>query len=390
MATLEIKMTNVFQNNWNALNGDKRFIVNQGGTRSSKTYSIAQCLIVFCLKNPKTSVTVVRISLPLLKRSVMRDIIGIMKDLNIYDLNNHNKTEQIYYFDNGSSIEFVSADSPDKLKGPGRDILYLNEATELPYSSYMQLAMRTRGKILIDFNPEDMDHWIYELIKEDKALLIKSTYKDNPFLPKEQVEFIENMINSDENYYKTYVLGERPTSQTRIYTHFKQYTDEPEVDDFCYGLDFGFNHPCALVKTSFKENKVYVEEIIYKSGLTTSDLINQMNIQGVDKFKKIYCDSARPEVIEELRRSGFTRADSSDKSVKAGIDKVKSMEVFIHYESINLLKEYKLYNWKTSNENILDEPVKLNDDGMDAMRYAIHTHNKNGGFNKFYTQVFTF
>jgi phage terminase large subunit len=254
----------------------------------------------------------------------------------------------------------------------------------------MQLAMRTRGKILIDFNPEDMDHWIYELIKEDKAVLIKSTYKDNPFLPKEQVDFIENMINSDENYYKTYVLGERPTSHTRIYTHFKQYTDEPEVEDFCYGLDFGYNHPTVLVKTSFKNNMVYVEEILYKSGLTINDLIQLMNTLNVDKYRKIYCDSARPEIIEELRRAGYTRADLSDKSVKAGIDKVKSMEIFIHYESINLLKEYKLYNWKTSGENILDEPVKLNDDGMDAMRYAIHTHNKGGGFNKFYTQVFTF
>jgi phage terminase large subunit len=391
MAALEVKMTNVFKWNWEALNDKEyKYILNQGGTRSSKTYSLCQVLIVYCLTNPKTAVSMVRISLPLLKRSIMRDVIGILKDMNLYDVNNHNKTEQVYTFGNGSSIEFLSADSSDKLKGPGRDILVLNEATELPHSSYMQLAMRTRGKIIIDFNPEDMEHWVYDLIKDPKSILIKSTYKDNPFLPQEQVDFIEDMINVDENYYKTYVLGERPTSTTRIYTHFKQYTDQPEVEDYCYGLDFGFNHPCALVKTSFSGNKVYIEELIYKSKLTTADLIKEMNILGIDKQRKIYCDSARPEVIEELKRAGYTRADLSDKSVKAGIDKVKSMEVFIHYEATNLLKEFKLYSWKTSNDAILDEPVKLNDDGMDALRYAIHTHHKSGGFNKFYTQVFTF
>ena len=320
----------------------------------------------------------------------MRDVIGILKDLELYEQSNHNKTEQIYYFDNGSSIEFVSADSVDKLKGPGRDILVLNEATELSHSVYMQLAMRTRGKILIDFNPEDNDHWIYELIKDPRAILIKSTYKDNPFLPDEQVQFIEDMINVDENYYKTYVLGERPTSNSRIYTHFKQYMEEIEDKNFCYGLDFGFNHPCALVKTSFIDNKVYIKEEIYRSKLTTAELVKLMVDIGIDKSKYIYCDSARPEVIEELRRNGFTRAQLSDKSVKAGIDKVKSMEVFIHYEATNLLKEYKLYSWKLHNETITEEPVKLNDDGMDAIRYAIQTHYKKNGINPFYTQVFSF
>ena len=384
-------MTNVFNNNWTELNSDKhKYIINQGGTRSSKTYSICQCLIVYCLRNPKTSVSMVRISLPLLKRSIMRDVIGILKDLELYDEAKHNKTEQIYYFDNGSSIEFISADSVDKLKGPGRDILVLNEATELSHSVWMQLAMRTRGKILLDFNPEDNDHWIYELIKDPRSILIKSTYKDNPFLPQEQVDFIEDMINVDENYYKTYVLGERPTSNSRIYTHFKQYIDEIEDKNWCYGLDFGFNHPCALVKTSFIDNKVYIKEEIYKSKLTTAELVKLMIERGIDKSKYIYCDSARPEVIEELKRNGFTRAQLSDKSVKAGIDKVKSMEVFIHYESTNLLKEYKLYSWRVHNEISTEEPVKLNDDGMDAIRYAIQTHYKSTGINSFYTQVFSF
>lgn len=390
MATLEVKMTNVFVKNWEALIGNTyKIILNQGGTRSSKTYSIVQCLIVYCIQNPKVSVSMVRISLPMLKRSIIRDFISIMNDMKLYDVSKHNKTEQIYTFSNGSSVEFLSADSVDKLKGPGRDILVLNEATELSKEVYLQLSMRTRGKIIIDFNPEDNDHWVYDLINKPESILIKSTYKDNPFLPQSQIDTIEDMINVDENYYKTYVLGERPTSGSRIYTHFKQYSDEIDSNNYVYGLDFGFNHPCALVKTTVDGNKVYVKEEIYQSKMTTSDLVERMEQLGIDKRKYIYCDSARPEVIEELRRAGYTRATKSDKSVKAGIDKVKSMEIFINVNSENLWKEYRLYSWKTHNDTILDEPVKLNDDGMDAMRYAVHTYNKGGGYNPFYANLYS-
>jgi phage terminase large subunit len=236
--------------------------------------------------------------------------------------------------------------------------------------------MRTTGKVFIDFNPSDTEHWIYDLIKQDNCALIKSTYKDNPFLTKDQVEYIENLINVDENYYKVYALGEKPISESRIYSHFKQYNEEVNHRDFCYGLDFGYNHPCALVQTWFSGNKVYVKELIYKQKLTTSDLVNEMKSLNLDRSKIIYCDSARPDVIEELRRNGFSKAQLSDKNVKQGIDKVKSMEVYTHFESTNLWKEYRLYSWKTDKDRILDEPIKLNDDGLDAMRYAIYTHHK--------------
>lgn len=393
MATLQLKTTNVFQQNWNYISDNKyRFILNQGGTRSSKTISLCQLCIVWALQNPKTSFTFVRISFPTLRRTIMRDIISLLKEYGLYEENNHNKTEQIYTFDNGSTFEFLSADSDEKLKGAARDILVLNEATELGFDAYMQLAMRTRGKILIDYNPEDNDHWIYDVLKKDDAILIKSTYKDNPFLPDDQVKFIEDMINVDITYYQTYVLGERPTKRSRIYTHFQQFTDIPDINNWCYGLDFGYNHPSALIKVGLKDNKAYVKEIIYESGLTISDLINKMIELGIDKYSSIYCDSARPEIIEELRRSGFSKAILSNKNVKQGIDKVKSMEIYIHTESINLWKEYRLYNWKVNplnNEIMSEEPVKLNDDGLDAMRYAIMTHSK-GAFNEFYTNVFSF
>jgi len=334
-------------------------------------------------------VSIVRKSFPSLRGSILRDFIDILKDLEVYKESSHNKTEQVYHFDNDSYIEFFSCDDEQKLRGRKRDILYCNEGNEISFDEFNQLVLRTSGKVFIDFNPSDTEHWIYDLLKQDNVTLIKSTYKDNPFLPKDQVDYIENLINVDENYYKIYALGEKPTSSSRIYTHFKQYIDEVETADFSYGLDFGYNHPTCLVKCMYNGNKVYVKELIYKSGLTTTDLINEMKGLGLDTSKYMYCDSARPEIIEELRRNGFSRATGANKNVKQGIDKVKSMEVYIHYESINLWKEFRLYSWKTNKEQVIDEPVKLNDDGMDAMRYAIFSHIKSG-FNTFYTNIFTY
>lgn len=389
----KLQVTEVFDKNWDQLNGDKRIIINQGGTRSGKTISCLQCSILYANINPNTSISIVRISMPALKETIIPDFMFIMDQLGIYDIKRHNKTEQLYTFSNGSTIKFLSAATAMRLKGSKRDILYINEATELSREAYLQLAMRTNNKILLDFNPEDNDHWVYELLKEDKCILIKSTYLDNPFLSEDNIQEIEDLIKVDENYYKTYVLGERPTSNRRIYTHFKQFnkrTVHTDMMDYVYGLDFGFNHPCVLVKASFEDNKAYIKEEIYRSKMTTGDLITQMNEVNIDKSKKIYCDSARPEVIEELKRAGYTRATKSDKNVKPGIDKVKSMEIFIDDTSFNLWKEYRQYVWKTIGERILDEPVKINDDGMDALRYAIHSHIKTNKFNSFYTQIYKF
>jgi phage terminase large subunit len=386
---LQINHTAVFSKNLNEYQTGKRFIINQGGSRSSKTYSIMQLLIFLCLTTPKLQVSIVRKSYPSLRGSVLRDFIEIMNLFNIYDIKKHNRTEQRYIFDNGSSIEFFSIDDSQKVRGRKRDICYLNEANELTFDDFQQLSLRTSTTLFIDFNPSDNEHWLYELVKDERSILIKSNYKDNIYLSNEIVEEIENLINVDENYYKIYALGERPTSTTRIYTHFKQYYDEVESNDYCYGLDFGFNHPTALIKTTFKDNKVYAKEIIYKSKMTTTDLVEEMKRLNVDKTKYIYCDSARPEVIEELRRNGFTRAQMANKSVKPGIDKVKSMEIYIHSESLNLWKEFKLYSWKSKGDIIIDEPIKLNDDAMDALRYGIHTHHKSGGVNPFFTQIYS-
>jgi len=382
---LQIDHTIVFSKNLKAFEDGKRFIVNQGGSRSSKTYSIIQLLIFLCLTKPKLQVSIVRKSFPSLRGSVLRDFLEVMNNLNIYDENNHNKTEQRYSFDNGSTLEFFSIDNAQKVRGRKRDICYCNEGNELTFDDFQQLSLRTTSTLFIDFNPSDTEHFLYDLMKDDRSILIKSTYKDNIYLSKDIITEIENLINVDENYYKVYALGERPISTTRIYSHFRQYVDEPPIDDWCYGLDFGYNHPAVLVKVKWSSGKIYIEEKIYETKLTINELIQKVS-QIVNDGKTVYCDSARPDIIEELRRLGV-KSIMSNKQVKEGINEVKSNEVYVHCDSVNTWREYKLYSWKSKGDQVFDEPIKVHDDAMDAIRYAIFTHKKKK-FNDFYTKVF--
>ena len=372
MAELTIKQTPVFNWNFDALQRDDiRFLVNQGGSRSSKTYSLCQMVIVYCLTHPGKMVSIIRKTFPTLRGTVMRDFFEVMKELELYDEKLHHKTENMYNFPNGSSVEFFGADNEQKLRGRKRNILWINEANELNFEEFTQLNMRTTDKLIFDFNPSDNFHWLYDLINRSESVLIHSTYKDNPFLGDAQVKEIENLIQYDESYYRIYALGEKGSGKTTIYTHWKYYETLPEIKSVIYGLDFGFNHPTSLIECSFTENDVYVKEIIYQSHMTADDLVKKMKELNVSTKTEIICDGARPEMIEDIKRSGFN-VKIAIKEVKKGIDSVKSSGLFINKESLNVVKEINSYKWKTNGDLVLDEPVKVYDDAMDAIRYAIH------------------
>ncbi len=307
MAQKNFNITETYLMINNAINvKGKRFFINQGGSRSGKTYALCQFLFKYLQENAGKKVSVVRMTWPALRDTVMLDFFEILKGFNLYDIKRHNKTEHNYTFANGSVIEFFATDSDQKVRGRKRDILFCNEANELSNDVYRQLVMRTKGKILLDFNPSDADHWIYNLIEDEKSTLIKTTYKNNGFLEKDQIEYIENLIHTDQNYYRIYALGERPVASIRIYSHFKMYDVLPiNIDEVSYGLDFGFNHPTALVKVSWSDGEAYVEEVLYKNHLTSTDIVNEFDKLGIDKDKYIYADYSRPEIIEDLKRAGY-------------------------------------------------------------------------------------
>lgn len=367
---MEIKATIVFEKNWNALSNGVRFVVNQGGSRSSKTYSLCQVIILWCLQNERKVVSVVRKTFPALRASVMRDFFEVLQDMELYNKEQHNKSEHIYTFPNGTIVEFFSVDDEQKVRGRKRDIAWCNEANELWYEDFQQLNFRTTKMMIFDYNPSDSDSWLYTLPDSDKVV-IKSTYKDNPFLEKSIVKQIEGLKDTDEELYQIYALGEQAVSRENVYRPFEVLTERPErFKQFVYGLDFGYIHPTALLKIWHWENEVYIEEVIYESYLTSADLIERMKNLDVEMNVEIVADYARPEMIAELRTEGYYVLNA-DKRVEKGINAVKTTKVYLDKNAKNVIRENKNYKYKKVAGDLRDDVAKRHDDAMDAMRYGV-------------------
>ena len=366
---MDLKSTIVFERNYDALyNNEARFIINEGGSRSSKTYSLCQLIMVYCLQNPQKVVSIIRKTFPALRATAMRDFLEVLKEAGIYDKTSHNMSEHIYTFPNGSIVEFFSVDDEQKIRGRKRHLAWCNEANELFLDDFTQLNMRTEQKLIFDYNPSDSTSWLYELPK-DESILIKSTYRDNPFLPDSIKRQIEDLKRTDEALYQIYALGEHAISKANIYSNWTFLTHRPaRFTQYIYGLDFGYNHPTALMRIYWHEKDIFIEPVIYESYLTTSNLIERMASLDIEKETEIIADYARPEIIAEMNNAGYNVLNAN-KVVKKGIDNVKTFGVFA-LDDKNLVKEYQNYKWKKVGDQILDEPVKLFDDAMDAVRYA--------------------
>jgi phage terminase large subunit len=371
---LKIKATPVFYANKKAYEEGYPVICNEGGSRSSKSYSVVQLLIHIALSNPNTRISMVSHSLPHIKRGVYRDFKNILEQWNIWDEKDFRYTDFIYTFKNGSYIELFGLEDPDKAKGPARDILFINEANLISKALFDQLLIRTTGQVFLDWNPADFISWVYEVADNPMNKRIHSTYLNNiSNLSDSQIRNIEQYKDLPDDFmWKVYGLGERGSAKEIIYTQWKQYDEAPQGDVF-YGLDFGYVHPAALIKVTHHEGQNYFEEIVYQSGLTLSDL-SRLIKEKLPERATIYADAAEPKSIEELYRQGFN-IKPAVKDVWAGIVKMKSYPINLHYNSKNLRREFMSYKWKKDkNDNVIEEPVKANDDLMDACRYAVFTH----------------
>ena len=371
---LKLEATPVFERNWAAT---KRFVVNQGATRSSKTYSILQVLIVKALSSETPlTISIVRKTLPALKKSVLRDFVHILESLGLYDEANHNKTDNVYEL-NGSTFEFFSIDNAVKYRGSKRDILFINEANELIFEDIFQLQVRTTLQVFIDYNPSDNQSWIYDLIdnRGSEVDFIKSTYLDNTFLEQSIIDEIEKLKFTDPDYWRIYGLGERGTSKDVIF----QYS---EIDDIPVetakligvGLDFGYSQdPTAVIEVWKLDNNLYLNEMIYQKGLTNDEIAKMLLEVGVTRYMDIVADSAEPKSIEEIRRFGLKihPAAKGKDSIQNGIDILKRHRLHVTKQSTNLITELQRYKWaKDTSGNFLNRPVDIWNHGIDAVRYV--------------------
>lgn len=380
--TLPLANVKVINETIDAINNDYRIIVHQGGTRSGKTFSIVQLLIYISYTNKKPLQTsVVSVSMPHLRRGAMRDWQYQMNKIGLYNENAHQKTTQTYNYPTGSYIEFFSVDDSTKVRGPGRDILFINECNLIDRDTFLQLLLRTKKIVIIDYNPADEFHWIYDdVIPRNDCKFIKSTYKDNPFITKQQLHEIENLKNIGGNYWKVYGLGERGQRRGLIYPKHTTGTFKNVDKLHGYGLDFGFSSdPTALIEVGIEKDQAYCKELIYETGLTNQDLIRRFHELNINTHTLIVADSAEPQRIEEIRRAGYNirSVQKGPDSIRTGIDAVSRYNLIIDKESINLQKEVKSYSWQIdANDKILAKPVPYNDHLMDALRYIVVTLTK--------------
>lgn len=361
--------------------------VIQGGMSSSKTFSILILLVGYAESYENSLITVAGMTYKHLTTGVVRDFKKIMTETNRWNPDNFNKSANIYTFDNGSQIEFLSVDTMTS-RGPRRDVLFVNEANGLDYETFDQLAGRTRDFAIIDYNPS-AKFWAHEELVEkqkDRTSFLVLTYKDNEALDNQEKANIESRKpkpgEEPSNWWTVYGLGQIGSLEGNIYSGWEEGTCAgiEQVGVLVrYGLDFGFsNDETALVAIyEMPENKLGIVEKLYKKGMLGSQYADIFDDIGVDRNVLIVADSARPEIIAELKTRGFriVGADKNPGSVKRGIDRVCQRQIV--YDGKNLKREYLSYAWrKKRTGEILDEPQDGNDHLMDALRYGVDDLSK--------------
>lgn len=368
------------------LDAPERFLVFYGGRGSGKSVFIAQRYLYKCISQNYFRLLCVR----KVARTVRNSQFQLFKDL----INRANLTSIFHIREGNMEIECINGnkiisggmDDTEKIKSIQElTDVWCEEATEFTKADIidLNLCLRTQkahNQLTLSFNPISKANWIYNSFfvkNEYEARIVKSTYLDNRFRHPDYDKEMERLKEMDENIYQYSALGEwGGIMDGLVYSHWQTVSEIPEGLETIYGLDFGFNHPTALVRVDFRENDIYAQQMIYKAGITNSDLIDLMRKMSIGR-EPIYCDAAEPQRIEELYRAGFNvlPANKEKDSVKKGIDTIKTRKFYVTQDSGDLLKELQTYVWaKDKNQNYLDAPVKFFDDACDALRYAVYTH----------------
>jgi phage terminase large subunit len=365
----------------------KRIIIEQGGTRSGKTYNILMWIIfAYTRRETDKTITICRKTYPALRSSSMRDFFEILRAYDLYDEVNHNKSNSEYLL-NGNLIEFISLDQPQKLRGRKRDLLYVNEANEMFYEDWQQLIFRTTGRVILDYNPSDEFHFIYDKIKpRDDVDFYITTYLDNPFLEPETIKEIERLKNIDTNYWNIYGLGNVGSSQSLIF-RINECQHIPETASFLsFGMDFGFsNDPTTLVGVWKQGDDIYLKELVFKTGLTNRDINLELKSHNVNR-SEVFADSAEPKSIEELYRMGWNikPATKGQGSVNIGIDMMKRYNLYVTSDSVNMIKEFRNYKWQEDKNGIVQNtPVDMFNHTIDAVRYALYDKLSRPNYGKY-------
>lgn len=356
--------------------------VIQGSTSSGKTYGIIPIIYDKCLAKNRIKATITAETLSSLKDGAIDIFKNFLMDELRWDDNRWNATDFIYTLGNGSKLQFKTFDSVGKAKAAGkRDLLFINEANHVPYDIADALIIRSK-EVYLDFNADE-EFWAHtEVLTSPNSEFIKLTYHDNEALPKETLEdLMEKKRKADLeeaagvkgywwNWWQVYGLGETGQRQELVFAPWEIIKEKPQrFTQFVYGIDFGYQHPTALIKVWYHEDERYIEEIIYSPLLSSPKLMDKMESKNVTREVEMIADHARPEMIADIREKGYYVLNA-DKSVEAGIEDLRKCKVYVDEKAVNVIRENKKYKYKKVNGLVTDTIHKINDDAMDAIRYA--------------------
>lgn len=369
-------------------------VINQGGTSSGKTFAIEQALFCLACEKPKQVITIVGQDIPNLKAGALRDALNIYSSSPVLQakIKSYNKSDRIFEFLNGSIIEFKSYDNGQDAKSGKRDYLFINEANGLTWDVYTELALRTKKRIFIDYNP-NTGFWVHEhLIGKPGVQLIVSDHRHNPFLGQEVRDKIEALKTVDIELWKVYARGLTGKINGLIFDNWYICESIPaDARLIALGLDFGFtNDETGCIEVYQQNGELWVNELLYKTGLTNTDISSKLKEAGVGFNCEIIADSAEPKSIEELKRLGWrvTAAKKGADSVKNSIDILKRYKINITRNSTNLCNELNRYKWRVDvTGKTINEPVDSWNHLIDPLRYIALNKLKINGTGKLQSRL---
>ena len=363
-----------------------RYVSACGGTRSGKTWGVLQYLVTLGMQPTRVDAlwSIVSETYPHLRRGAIRDFQTLLTQEGIWQPSAWNKTESTYKFPNGMVVEFFSADNAGKVHGAARDYLFINEAQNIPYEIARQLFVRTRKKIILDYNPTH-SFWVNEKVEADeRCIRTHSTYLDNTFLTHEQIAEIESN-KSDSNWWRVYGEGKVGEVEGLIFPEFElcNVSDIPTDLPRVVGVDFGFtNDPtaCVLVCVDTRKKELWLHEFCYQTGMLNADIANALRPYSE---LRIVADCAEPKTIAELKqyRLRVQPADKARAKKSEQLQWLRGWRFKVTRESLNLISELRQYEWQKSNGKYINEPMDGCDHAIDALRYASFTIF-GGGFFK--------
>lgn len=355
------------------LDKETRHIINEGSTRSGKTYGTMQVLYLIGYYFPNITISVCSMSVPHLKRGAIKDFLKFLKDDKIFDKSKWHGTDFIWSFDNGSKLEFFSLDNSDKVHGASRDYCFVNECQYIPWETISQLQIRTTVKMLYDFNPTH-EFWAHKRLKpQSRTKWIHSTYKDNRYLTEAQVYDIESRKN-DIDWWNVYGLGLVGAQSGKIFNNYHHITLEDFINidaPVYFGYDDGYTAPAALVACKIKGSNIYFHECFYKTGMSEQERAIEVS-KFVSDGEMVVCDSENPSIVQELIRlkiNAFPISKTANLKVSS-IANVNSFKKHVTDCSTNFIAEVDEFSWKIDEKTDLQRVNKKNDHLMDAKLYV--------------------